>query len=650
MPAAAPCTALVTAARGDRAAWRLAGGCARQQVYISLVSGQAAMEKEKRWKVEAKSREEDDDVTSTGEHVEKSRSAARPSAPRNVKPLDVESLLSAVQEVESEELQGTDRSDKGRNSDEDGLRERHLISSETAEDATSGDDEGDSGGSVTKWMVRDPFVCTGREDFGCEEGPLIRQAAYREMVRGRGQGEDDDLAGEGAVGPTKSLDGACQTKECKAGASYEKFPDIACLAASCPEGGGVDYPYADLCANEFMVMCDFVAADDDSQLSVSQGSKVLLVSAVTADWWWVEHDGHCGYVPASHLRGVCDDEDSDPDDPWQDEEYYGSYKTLKLHLEMLSDQPRTQTYRNVIMQNSSALKGKCILDLGCGTGIISFFCAQLAEPEIVYAVEASEIAEETRKLVDKNGYSSIIQVLCQRAEELQLPTKVDILVSEWMGTCLLFEFMLESVLLARDMWLKDDGVMWPSTACVHLVPCSADKEYASRVLFWDSPYGLDFSVLKPMAIQEFFSRPKPDYVLKQEDCLSRPCTLLDVDMKTLTIEDLERMSGEFQFHVDREGTFHGFTAWFSVQFQNINNQEQVELDTGPFNPLTHWKHTLFMLDKPIQVHSGDRITGSVVFKRNPIWRRHLSVTITWSITNSSRTSVQEGCKVFPIWR
>lgn len=153
-----------------------------------------------------------------------------------------------------------------------------------------------------------------------------------------------------------------------------------------------------------------------------------------------------------------------------------------------------------------------------------------------------------------------------------------------------------------------------------------------------------------MAIQEFFSRPKPDYVLKPEDCLSQPCTLIDVNMKTLNIEDLERMSSKFQFEVDCDGTFHGFTAWFSVQFQNIENHGQEELDTGPFKKLTHWKHTLFMMDKPMQVLRGDRITGSAVFKRNPMWRRHLSVTITWSITSSSLTTVQGGCKIFPIWR
>ncbi|XP_068101419.1 protein arginine N-methyltransferase 2 [Hyperolius riggenbachi] len=430
---------------------------------------------------------------------------------------------------------------------------------------------------------------------------------------------------------------------------YEQLPDIACLGISTVDSVE-ESPSKDSSTKEFIMMCDYQATDD-TQLSLFYGDRVVLLSSVTQDWWWVEHNGSQGYVPSSHLHRIDDEDDVEEDDPWQDEEYYGSYKTLRLHLEMLSDSPRTQTYRDVILHNSSALKGKRILDLGCGTGIISFFCAQLAEPEVVYAVEASDIAEQTSKLAEENGFSGTVKVLCQRAEELELPTKVDVLVSEWMGTCLVFEFMLESVLLVRDRWLNEGGVMWPSTASVHLVPCSAEKEYASKVLFWESPYGLDFSVLKPMAVHEFLSKPKPDYVLNPEDCLSAPCTLLNIDMKTLTVEELERMSGSFVFHVERDGVFHGFTAWFSVQFENIEEQGHVELNTGPFNPATHWKHTLFMLDEPLQVHKGDKIQGSTVFLRNPCWRRHLSVRLGWTVTKESAPAAHSvGCKIFPIWR
>ncbi|MEJ1286085.1 hypothetical protein NN561_017089 [Cricetulus griseus] len=109
----------------------------------------------------------------------------------------------------------------------------------------------------------------------------------------------------------------------------------------------------------------------------------------------------------------------------------------KLHLEMLADQPRTTKYHNVILQNKESLKDKVILDVGCGTGIISLFCAHHARPKAVYAVEASEMAQHTGQLVLQNGFADTITVFQQKVEDVVLPEKVDVLVSEWMGTCLL---------------------------------------------------------------------------------------------------------------------------------------------------------------------------------------------------------------------
>jgi protein arginine N-methyltransferase 3 len=46
------------------------------------------------------------------------------------------------------------------------------------------------------------------------------------------------------------------------------------------------------------------------------------------------------------------------------------------------------------------------------------------------------------------------------------PHSVDVLLSEWMGYCLLYETMLSSVLFARDKWLKPGGAILPDTASI----------------------------------------------------------------------------------------------------------------------------------------------------------------------------------------
>ncbi|KAM8749409.1 protein arginine N-methyltransferase 2 [Acanthopagrus schlegelii] len=409
----------------------------------------------------------------------------------------------------------------------------------------------------------------------------------------------------------------------------------------------------DTSPEEYVAVSNFTGSGSD-QLSFSSGDALLVHAKPSPEWWWAELQGVIGYVPAGYLRqDAAEEEDTSLEDPWQDEEYFGSYGTLRLHLEMLSDKSRTEAYRQVVLSNSASLRNKVVMDLGCGTGIISLFCAQLAQPSGVYAVEASSMAEYTRQLVKQNSCEEVVTVLQGRAEEIELPEQVDVLVSEWMGNCLLFEFMVESVLLARDRWLKDGGVMWPSSAALTLVPCQANSYYAEKMAFWERPYGLDFTPLQPLAQQEFFAKPKFSHLIEPNDCLTVPCDVILLDMYTLQVKDLEEIKGQFHFCVEKSGVFHGFTAWFTVHFKSLEaGGATVELNTGPNSDPTHWKQTLFMLDRPVSVCAGDSITGTIVLCRNPVWRRHMTVTLHWSVNGSTEDTdnCQVGTKSFPMWR
>ncbi|XP_019738081.1 protein arginine N-methyltransferase 2 isoform X2 [Hippocampus comes] len=402
---------------------------------------------------------------------------------------------------------------------------------------------------------------------------------------------------------------------------------------------------------EYVVLWSFTGRCSE-ELSISKGDQLMVHAKITPEWWWAELRGVFGYVPANYLsQGASEEEEEE--DAWQDEEYYSTYGTLNLHLEMLSDKSRTETYRRVIVDNSASLHRKVVMDLGCGTGIMSLFCAQLAQPAAVYAVEASSMVEHTRELVKQNACEEVVTVLQGRAEEIQLPEQVDVLVSEWMGNCLLFEFMVESVLLARDRWLREGGMMWPSSAALTLVPCQAHQYYSEKMAFWEKPYGLDFTPLQPLALQEFFAKPKFSHLMEPGDRLASPADVICLDMHTLQVADLEEMQGKFQFRLDKSGVFHGFTAWFSVCFNSLEEGgAPVELNTGPDSEPTHWKQTLFMLDEPVSVHAADRISGSIILRRNPVWRRHLTVTLHWDISGHTQEAAtcQAGMKSFPMWR
>ncbi|GFH07609.1 uncharacterized protein HaLaN_02437 [Haematococcus lacustris] len=130
---------------------------------------------------------------------------------------------------------------------------------------------------------------------------------------------------------------------------------------------------------------------------------------------------------------------------------------------MLEDHKRTGAYFQAVMSNRRQFLNKVVLDVGTGSGILSIFAAK-AGAKKVYAVEATDMAQHARKLVAHNKLENVIEVIQGTIETIDLPEKVDIIISEWMGYFLLRESMLDSVLVARDKFLKPGGALYPSHA------------------------------------------------------------------------------------------------------------------------------------------------------------------------------------------
>lgn len=139
--------------------------------------------------------------------------------------------------------------------------------------------------------------------------------------------------------------------------------------------------------------------------------------------------------------------------------YFNSYSSFYIHEEMIKDKIRTSSYQKAIENNPEAFKDKVVLDIGCGTGILSIFAAR-AGAKHVYGIEFADIADYAKQIVKMNNLDDRITIIKSKVEDAQLPVeKVDIIISEWMGYFLLYESMLDTVLYARDRWLTKDGIV-----------------------------------------------------------------------------------------------------------------------------------------------------------------------------------------------
>lgn len=300
--------------------------------------------------------------------------------------------------------------------------------------------------------------------------------------------------------------------------------------------------------------------------------------------------------------------------------YFDSYSHFGIHEEMLKDEVRTRTYMRSIVNNQHLFKGKVVLDVGCGTGILSMFAAK-AGAKAVYGVECAGIATSAKEIVKANKLDHIVTIVHGKLEEITLPVdKVDIIISEWMGYFLLYESMLDTVLDARDKWLKPGGLLFPDKATLY-VTAIEDAEYREdKINFWNNVYGFDMSCIKELALVE----PLVD-ICDHKQVMSNACSILDIDLYTVTKEELD-FESDFKVSINRSDYCHALVAYFTVEFSKTHTK--IGFSTGPKAEYTHWKQTVFYLDKPITASLGEVLSGHVKVTRNKKNPRDIDIHFT----------------------
>lgn len=265
------------------------------------------------------------------------------------------------------------------------------------------------------------------------------------------------------------------------------------------------------------------------------------------------------------------------------------------------------------------------------------------------------MAKHARQVMEDNGVSDVVTVIQGAVEEIVLPIEednletddpehpnrvVDIFISEWMGYFLLRESMMDSLVRAREKFLKPaTGLMFPSHTTMYLAPVQDDEErraglneYAAAMSDWGDfqettkqVYGVEMDILK-----KDFDREQKEYFLwssrwrelPDESVLAEPKAIKFLDMMTCTIEDSKGVSSgdpnaTFDFSVDgsrNHGPVSGFAGWFTADFKSRTDEggdsapklpNPSFLSTGPENGYTHWGQQVFYFHSGIPLLAGE---------------------------------------------
>lgn len=315
---------------------------------------------------------------------------------------------------------------------------------------------------------------------------------------------------------------------------------------------------------------------------------------------------------------------SDPPSKPQDK-YFESYSHYGIHEDMLKDKQRTKAFKSAILNNKFLFKDKIVLDIGCGTGILSFFAAK-AGASHVYAIDNSSIILSAMQIAEINKFSKIT-FIHGKVEEVSLPvSSVDIIISDWMGYFLLYENMLETIIYARNKWLVPGGLMFPDRARLFFAGIEDAKFKDEKFEFWNDVYGIDMSLLRGVSLKEAHIEE-----ITSDAILSTSFPIFEVDLLRISAEEIEFVS-QYEIQFTRNDFMHALMAWFEVSFNQCH--VPVSFSTSPRVKETRWKQTVFYLENSQPVCVGQILRGSVAIRKNLVEPRGLDIKISFKIVNT----------------
>ncbi len=250
---------------------------------------------------------------------------------------------------------------------------------------------------------------------------------------------------------------------------------------------------------------------------------------------------------------------------------------------MINDSIRTGRYASALKK--SVKSDSAVLDIGTGTGIFAQLACKLGARK-VYAVETNPVIDIARKIAIDSGFDDRIELIQSQADEIKLPEKVDIIVSDMRGVLPLLKNNIRTIINLRNSYLKNDGMMIPSKDTIYAALVKCPKVYEDYSKPWlNNNYNLDMGYASKFATNTIIRRN------------FAPSHLLTAKKKAAEIKysdiDTENIDSELAFKCNKSGITHGFIMWFDaellkgIKYSNAPGKERLTYGGQMFFPFEH---------------------------------------------------------------
>jgi len=290
---------------------------------------------------------------------------------------------------------------------------------------------------------------------------------------------------------------------------------------------------------------------------------------------------------------------------------------LRHFGDMISDSARFSAYAKAISRSVRA--GDVVAEIGCGPAVFSLLACR-AGAKRVYAIETDDIIDVARQTAAANGFADRIQFFQNDSRKLELPERVDVLVSDIRGVLPLFGDAVASLRDAKERFLAPEGVLIPQRDVLKVAIIEAEKVYSNLIAPWKTCVP---EVTLSIPLQLVLNSCHVSGV-KVEQLMSEPEELCTLNyMGNAAGSDV---SGKLAFRANRKGTAHGICVWFETELY-----QDIRFSSGPESAVTIYGQLFLPWLEPVVVEEGQEILVTLnanLVAKDYVWRWETETTGT----------------------
>ena len=277
---------------------------------------------------------------------------------------------------------------------------------------------------------------------------------------------------------------------------------------------------------------------------------------------------------------------------------------------MIADKTRTTAY-TLALQELIDLDS-VVLDLGSGTGFFALYACQLGARK-VYCIEPNEAIGVAREMASLNGYRDQITFIEDISTQVDLPEKVNLMISDLRGILPLYHQHIPTIIDARTRFLATEGCLIPQQDKLWATVVEAPLLYRDFDQPWgDEAYGLNMAATRKRTINSW---GRGENRIKPEQFLCQPQSWGVLDYRTIKNSNIR---GDLAWRVTRTALAHGVSVWFETTLSS-----EVHYSTAPGKnekPLVYG-NAFFPWESPVDLVEGDRV--SVSFRADLVSDRYI---------------------------